>query len=124
MKNPLIALSEGLIMVFKHLFKKPVTLEYPERKRIPPKSFRGKPIVSGCIGCGICKKVCPSGAISYHQNLEGKVLSYTIDLNKCIFCANCAVYCPKGAIRMSEEYELATEYESNLKLQYNGGIND
>lgn len=124
MRNSVVALFESLIMVFKHLYKKPVTLEYPEKKRTLPQAFRGKPVVSGCIGCGICKKVCPSGAISYRKNLEGKVLSYTIDLKKCIFCGNCASYCPKGAIKMSDEYELATEDESNLKLNYNGGSND
>ena len=118
MKNPVNALFNSLIMVFKHLFKKPITLEYPEQKRAQPDAFRGKPVVNDCVGCGICKKVCPSGAISYCKNFEGKVISYSIDLNKCIFCGNCAYYCPKGAIKMSHEYELATEDDSNLKLEY------
>ena len=64
------ALIKGLLTVFKHLFIRPVTLEYPEKKRFQSDAFRGKPSViigeNGCVGCGICKKVCPSGAIEYN----------------------------------------------------------
>ena len=115
------ALFKGFWVVFKHLFKKPVTLEYPEKKRELSDAFRGKLKVEGCIGCGICKKVCPTGAISYNKNEEGNVISYTFDLKKCIFCGNCKFYCPKGAITMTNEYELASEKIENLKLYYKGG---
>ena len=115
---------EGHITVFKHLFKKSVTLEYPEKKRELTDAFRGKLVVNGCVGCGVCKKVCPTGAISYNKNDEGKVTSYTFDLKKCIFCGNCSFYCPKNAISMTKEYELATENIEELKLHYKGGCND
>ena len=48
------ALFDGMIVVFEHLFRKAVTLEYPEIKRELNNNFRGKPIVEGCIGCGMC----------------------------------------------------------------------
>lgn len=115
---------EGLATVFKHLFKKPVTLEYPEKKRELNDAFRGKLEVKGCVGCGVCLKVCPSGAISYKKDDNGKVYCYKIDLKKCIFCGNCAYYCPKGAIKMTKEYELASENKKDLILEYEGGCND
>jgi len=122
------ALLVGLLTVLKHLFVRPVTLEYPEKKRFQSDSFRGKPMVNvgvnGCVGCGVCKRVCPSNAVTYEKDEQGKVISYTFDLNKCIFCGNCAYYCPHGAIKMTKEFELGTQYKKELKLTYKGGADD
>ena len=122
------SLIEGLFTVLKHLFIRPVTLEYPEKKRFQSDAFRGKPEVkigeNGCVGCGVCKKVCPSGAISYEKDENGKVVSYTFDLNKCIFCGNCMYYCPHGAVTLGQDFELGTVDKKELKLTYRGGEND
>ena len=119
-----INLFKGLFVVFKHLFKRPVTLEYPEKRRALNDVFRGKPSVNGCVGCGICRKVCPTGAISFSKDENGKVTEYKFDLKKCIICGNCSFYCPKGAIKMTKEYELATDNVNNLTLKYKGGADD
>ena len=110
----------SLFTVFKHLFKRPVTLEYPEKKYPVSEHFRGKPVVSSdCVKCGTCMRVCPSGAIKIQED------SFIIDLKKCIFCGNCSFYCPKGAIKMSSDYELATEEKESLELIYKiGGENE
>ena len=118
------ALLEGLLTVLKHIFMRPVTLEYPEKKRFQSDVFRGKPAVMGCVGCGVCKKVCPSNAIEYVKNDDGKVISYTFDLKKCIFCGNCMYYCPHKAIKLTQDFELATEYKNELMLTYKGGADD
>lgn len=102
----------SMFTVFKHLFKKPVTLEYPEKKLIMPDNFRGKPCVENCIKCMTCTKVCPTGAITIEET------KFNIDLKKCIFCGNCAFYCPVKAIKMSKEYELGSEDIKNLHLVY------
>ncbi len=124
----MFSIIEGLFTVIKHLFMKPTTLEYPEKKRYQSEMFRGKPYVKigndGCVGCGICKKVCPAKAIEYIQDNNKKVISYTFNLEKCIFCGNCMYYCPRGAIKLSQEFELATEQKEELKLNYKGGCDD
>ena len=47
---------------------------------------------AGCIGCGLCKKICPHEAIHVEQNLA------TIDYTKCTSCGLCATVCPKHLI--------------------------
>lgn len=120
----IFSLIDGMLTVFKHLFKRAVTLEYPEKKRDVGKYFRGKPETNGCIGCGICLKVCPSGAIKYEKNAEGKVISYKFDLKKCIFCGNCSYYCPRGVIKMSKGFELGNVNKDELVIKYKGGNDD
>ena len=75
-------LIDGMMTVFKHLFMKAVTVQYPEKRRELNDEFRGRLEVHRCIGCGICKKVCPSGAVNFEKDEQGKVISYTFDLTK------------------------------------------
>ena len=111
----------SMFTVFKHLFKKPVTLEYPEKRLTPPEQFRGKPVVKNCVGCKTCIKVCPAKAIT----IQGDEVIF--DLKKCIFCGNCKYYCPKGAVELTSEYELGSDDKSSLILSYklnNGGADE
>jgi len=108
----------NLYTVFKHLFKKSVTLKYPEEKQKMGKYFRGKLFVENCHGCLTCAKVCPANAISIIKNTENIVVSICFDLEKCIFCGNCAFYCPFNTLQMLKEYELGTDNKQDLKITY------
>ena len=46
-----------------------------------------------CIACGECVSVCPTGAISLHQEAE-------FDYELCVGCAECLTACPERAIQI------------------------
>ncbi|MGE5529386.1 MAG: DUF362 domain-containing protein [Patescibacteria group bacterium] len=47
-----------------------------------------------CTDCGICRTVCPAGAVTGGRGRAG------IDLGKCIRCYCCEEMCPRGAIEL------------------------
>ncbi|MCD7755262.1 MAG: RnfABCDGE type electron transport complex subunit B [Firmicutes bacterium] len=54
---------------------------------------------AGCIGCGLCQKICPKDAIHVEENLA------SIDYSKCDACGLCAAVCPKHLIVDSKKAE-------------------
>lgn len=51
--------------------------------------------ISACVGCRLCERVCPSGAIA----VSGPDKKAIINVSLCHQCTNCRQTCPKEAIR-------------------------
>ncbi len=94
--------------VIKTLFKSPATIKYPAEKIEMPKDFRGKIIFDSksCIGCKLCVKDCPAGAIKIEPTGVEKKYKCTILLDRCLFCAQCVDSCKRNALSTTTEFEL------------------
>lgn len=53
-------------------------------------------IEAHCTGCGICTRICPTGAIKMIE-VDGRKVPH-VDIEKCAFCEACMVFCPVNAI--------------------------
>ena len=116
----IVAIIKGLVITIKHLFKRKVTIKYPEQKRELSPVYRGQHILKrdefgreNCTACGMCAVACPAEAITMtaaerkkgeeHLYREEKYASvYEINMLRCIFCGLCEEACPKDAIYLTE----------------------
>jgi NADH-quinone oxidoreductase subunit I len=104
----------GLSITFGHIFKKPVTIQYPEEKRVMPARFRGSIVLTRdpdggerCVACYLCSGACPVDCISMAaaENEQGRRYAawFRINFSRCILCGLCTEACPTLAIQMSPE---------------------
>ncbi|MEM2094061.1 MAG: 4Fe-4S binding protein [Candidatus Bathyarchaeia archaeon] len=103
--------------VLSSMFGRPVTVQYLTKRgeSVPvPPSFRGTITYSKdqCVGCLLCIRVCPSGAITA---IEGRKVVF--DMGRCLFCGQCAEICPKNAIRLSPEFDNTAYERSELSIR-------
>jgi len=95
-----------------------VTTGYPKGQDPAPEGFRGRPEVDfeKCTGCKVCSEACPSGAISYEDDLEEGVRRWRLSYAGCLFCGACEEQCPYGAITLSQFYEMASRNKEDLSV--------
>jgi len=106
----LLELLKGLSVTGKNMFRKKVTIQYPEERTPQSPRFRGihalRSYPNGeerCIACKLCEAVCPAAAITIEAGVREsdgsrRTTKYEIDLFKCIFCGFCVESCPVDSI--------------------------
>src|SRR2546422_1625416 len=112
----------GFATTLKHLFKKPITVNYPEQKLPMFPKYRGKQVLmrdenglEKCVACGLCSVACPADAI-YLEAAEnvGTVQAgspppavFQIYKTRAIFFGFCGQAWPGGALFLGEGYQAA-----------------
>ena len=127
----LMQICTGMLITFKHIFSNLLyllkvttlgqkddkglaeVLEYPEKKKVMPKGYRGLHRLTQredgsprCVACMMCATACPADCIHIDAaehpdpSIEKYPTRFDIDLLRCVYCGYCVEACPVDAIRM------------------------
>lgn len=140
-KSTCTTVFDGMAVTFSHLFRTPITVQYPDKTPEPvvktlPDRYRGHLEVDMdiCISCRACERDCPIECIVIDDvkipketvtGVSGKEsprvkesTRFDIVLYKCMYCGLCVEPCPTGAIRFTKEFEGSTSDLSKLHLRF------
>lgn len=115
----------SLWTVFLHMFRKRVTIQYPEEKAPLPPRWRGRIVLSRdpdgeerCVGCYLCAAACPVDCIALQATEDENGRRYPeffrINFSRCIFCGFCEDACPTYAIQLIPDFEMGEYNRQNL----------
>jgi NADH-quinone oxidoreductase subunit I len=121
------AVGRTMGITLRNLGRKPITVHYPDVKRVYPDRFRGILALTydmetgeeNCIGCRLCEYICPPQVIKVEMLKAEKrnfAKSFSLELYACEFCEMCVQVCPTDAIVMMKSFDLATADRRELLL--------
>lgn len=113
-------IADGMLTTLRHLFKKKLTIHYPEQTReLRVDNYRGihrlnrdqqgRPV---CVACFMCATACPANCIHIEADeapwpdREKYPVKFEIDELRCIFCGMCEEACPVDAIELTPVFDL------------------
>jgi len=123
-------IAKGLGNSFRHILRKPFTVDYdgtergdPGKYHVPPPGYRGEHYLKKdeeghvkCVACFMCAAACPAECIHIEaaptppdwKNRERYPIRFEIDLLRCIYCGYCEEACPVDAIALSPVYNVVS----------------
>jgi NADH-quinone oxidoreductase subunit I len=121
------AVAKAMWVTLFNLFRKPVTVHYPDKERVYPDRYRGLLALvyekdtgeEACIGCRLCEYVCPPAVIKVEMLKSEKrnyAKSFSLELYACEFCELCVQVCPTDAIVMMKSFDMATADRREMLL--------
>jgi len=121
------AVLRAMGMTLRNLFRKPVTVHYPDKQRQYPSRYRGLLALTydketgeeNCIGCRLCEYVCPPAVIKVEMLKAEKrnyAKTFTLELYACEFCELCVQVCPTDAIVMMKSFDMPTADRREMLL--------
>jgi NADH-quinone oxidoreductase subunit I len=121
----MLSILKTIWAVFVHMFRKRVTIQYPEEKPSIPPRWRGRIILSRdpdgeerCVACYLCAAACPVDCISLQATEDEHGRRYPdffrINFSRCIFCGFCEEACPTYAIQLTTDFEMGEYVRQDL----------
>lgn len=112
-------------IIFLHMFRRRVTIQYPDEKPNIPPRWRGRIILSRdpdgeerCVACYLCAAACPVDCIALQATEDEHGRRYPeffrINFSRCIFCGYCEEACPTDAIQLTPDFEMGEYNRKNL----------
>jgi len=124
---------EGMAVTFSHLFREPITVQYPDKldrpvsEMLPPR-YRGflEVQMDICTGCKRCERACPIDCIGIDLvkdpvTKKQMIARFDIDMGKCMYCGLCVEDCnweSTGAIRHTREFEGSAATLDHLTFRF------
>jgi formate hydrogenlyase subunit 6/NADH:ubiquinone oxidoreductase subunit I len=121
---------EGLAVTSSWLFRRPLTVQYPDRIEKPiqetlPDSYRGilEVDLDRCTGCLLCAKTCPIDCIDIvvEKNPETSVREirkFDIDIGRCMYCGLCTEACKFDSLDHTTDFEASASSPEDLVLHF------
>ena len=111
---------EGMRTTWRHMFKKKITVQYPEVQReLRVENYRGVHRLNrdqqdrvACVACFMCETACPVNCIhivageSPWPDREKYPVQFDIDELRCIYCGMCEEACPVDSIELTPTYDV------------------
>ena len=121
------AVGRAMRVTLINLIRRPITVHYPDIKRVYPDRFRGVLALTydketgeeNCIGCRLCEYICPPQVIKVEMLKAEKrnfAKIFTLELYACEFCELCVQVCPTDAIIMMKSFDVATTDRRELLM--------
>ena len=114
------SLLVGMKVTLAHVFRGPVTSQYPRERIEMSKAYRNVIVLieiegigsHDCIDCNACVRVCPSDCIVIEgERPEGmrkkRATLFEVDFALCSECGLCLDVCPTDTLGYSREYDQA-----------------
>jgi NADH-quinone oxidoreductase chain I len=115
-----IGVAKGMLLTLQHVFRPPITVNYPEQQREVPVRARTNLLwfEERCTGCSTCAQACPDGCIlvqtAPREDGTLEIERYEIDFRICMYCGLCTEACPYQAIQSGGRYDDAVYVFENM----------
>ncbi|MCX2779034.1 NADH-quinone oxidoreductase subunit NuoI [Microbulbifer thermotolerans] len=112
-------------LVFRHLFRRNATVQYPEEKPYLAPRYRGRIVLTRdpdgeerCVACNLCAAACPPDCIALQKTEDEdgrwRPAWFRINFSRCIMCGLCEDACPTYAIQLTPDFEMCEYDRQNM----------